>query len=138
MRARRPALLAPILAVAVLTAGCSGDDPQPATKPTATASPTASGLPAGTPVPELLSGVRCNPDDDGVWAAVGVVSNPTKNPVSYQVSAQVGPADGAGPATTRRLVDVAAGTKVRFRLDEIPTSSPDGPCHLQLLALQPD
>lgn len=126
------------LSVLLVVAGCSGGAPDPATKPTPTAAPTASGLPTGTPVPELLSGVRCASDDDGVWAAVGTVTNPTKNPVSYQVSAQVGPADGSGPATTLRLADVAAGKKARFRLEEIPTSSPDGPCHLQLLALQPD
>lgn len=136
MRARPPALAATLIAAALLTTACSGDD-APAARATPSASPTAQGLPEGTSVPELLSGVRCNPDDDGVWRAVGVVTNPTRNPVSYQVTAQVGPADGEGPATTRRLVDVAAGQKVRFRLDEIPTSSPEGPCHLQLLALPP-
>ncbi len=136
MHLRHPALAAPLLVVALAASACSGGD-EPAARPTPSASPTAEGLPEGTAVPELLSGVRCNPNDEGVWAAVGVVTNPTKNAVSYQVTAQVGPADGAGPATTRRLVDVKAGQKVRFRLDEIPTSSPDGPCHLQLLALPP-
>lgn len=136
MRAR-PGLLAALLPALLLLAGCSDDGPEPAARATPTASPTAEGLPDGTPVPELLSGVRCVADDDGVWTALGVVTNPTKNAVSYQVTAQVGPADGGGPATTRRLVDVKGGQKVQFRLDEIPTSSPDGPCHLQLLALPP-
>lgn len=134
----RPVLLAALLSTGLTLSACGGGDgPEPGARATPTGAPTAEGLPDGTPVPELLSGVRCNPDADGVWLAIGAVTNPTKNPVSYQVTAQVGPADGGGPAATRRLVDVRGGQTVRFRLEEIPTSSPDGPCHLQLLALPP-
>lgn len=131
-RRRGRLLVAASLASLVVLAGCSGSDAPEAPDPTTTAN---GDLPEGRPAPELLSSVRCNPDGDGVWAAVGSVKNPTENPVDYQVSAQVGAADGDVAATTRQLVDVAAGATVRFRLDAIPTSSPDGPCHVQLLVL---
>jgi hypothetical protein len=136
MRAR-PGLLAALLPALLLVVGCSGDGPDPAARATPSASPTAEGLPDGTAVPELLSGVECAADDEGVWSASGVVTNPTKNAVSYQVSAQVGPAGGTSPAVTLLLDDVAGGAEQPFVLADVPTSSPDGPCHLQLLALPP-
>lgn len=136
MRARHlaSAVLLPVLSLGAT--GCSGGS-DPATRPAPSASPTAEGLPTGRSAPELLSAVECSRDGDGTWSATGLVSNPTKNKASYQVSAQVGPADGTSPAATRRLDDVAAGAEQPFLLTDIPTSSPDGPCHLQLLVLPP-
>lgn len=133
----RPLVLAVVVPVlAVTAAACSGgSDPDGSATPSA--SPTAEGLPEGRSAPELLSGVECSRDEDGTWSATGVVSNPTRNPASYQVSAQVGPAGGSTPAATRRLDGVAAGADQPFLLTDIPTSSPDGPCHLQLLVLPP-
>lgn len=136
MRAR-PLLLALVVPVLAVTASACSGGSGPASAPAPSASPTAEGLPAGRSAPELLSGVECSRDGDGTWSATGLVSNPTKNTASYQVSAQVGPADGSSPAATRRLDDVAAGKQQPFLLTDIPTSAPDGPCHLQLLVLPP-
>lgn len=127
---------APIAAVALLLvlAGCgSGDDAAPAPEPSAP-NDAPAGLPQGSAVPELLSGVECR-SDDGTWNARGTVENPTKSRASYQVTVQVGPPGTAGPAATKRLDDVEPDSKVSFELTEIPAASADGPCHVQLLAL---
>lgn len=136
MHTRHLAAAVLLPALALTAAACSsGSDSQ--AKPKPSASPTADGLPEGRSAPELLSAVQCSRDTDGTWSATGVISNPTKNKADYQVSAQVGPADGAAPAATRRIDAVAAGGKQPFMLADIPTSAPDGPCHLQLLVLPP-
>jgi hypothetical protein len=90
----------------------------------------------GTPVPEALSDLRCERDEDGTWSASGVVSNHGAHPATFQVTVHVGPADGhSAPAETRRVSSVQKNGSVGFELDEIQARSVDGPCHVQVLML---
>lgn len=112
-------------------------------KTTATEQPVMDGaLPQvadGKPAPAALTDVTCSrDDDDGTWTASGAVSNDTKKPVTYQVTVHVGPADGQGaPASTKRINAVQPNGSVGFDLGEIEPGSDDGPCHVQVLALDP-
>jgi hypothetical protein len=138
MRIRTAVSVALMLAVT----GCSGD-----AKPKAGASsepqkkvamdgalPNVAG---GMSAPEALSDFACERDDKGTWTASGAVTNRTKEPVSFQVTVHVGNVDGQGqPASTKRISSVQKNGSVGFELAEIETGgSADGPCHVQVLAL---
>jgi len=134
MRMRSAAVLALMLA---LTA-CGGGDAKPKAEASKQAAMGGSlpNVADGIPVPEALSDFVCKRDDKGRWTASGAVTNRTKEPVSFQVTVHVGTADGQGaPASTRRITSVQKNGSVGFELDEIETGSPDGACHVQVLAL---
>jgi hypothetical protein len=138
MRMRSAVVLALVLA---LTA-CGGGDAKPrAEASNAPAKKAAMGgaLPNvadGTSTPEALSDFVCKRDDKGTWKASGAVTNRSKESVSYQVTVHVGSADGQGaPASTKRISSVQKNGSVGFELDEIETKTPDGRCHVQVLAL---
>jgi hypothetical protein len=138
MRMRSAAVLALMLA---LTA-CGGGDAKPdAEASNAPAKKAAMGgaLPRvadGMPVPEALSDFVCKRDDKGDWKASGAVTNRSKDPVSFQVTVHVGSADGQGaPASTKHISAVQKNGAVGFEVDEIETRTPDGRCHVQVLAL---
>ena len=138
MRMRSAAVLALMLA---LTA-CGGGDAKPKAEASdAPAKKAAMGgaLPNvadGVPVPEALSDFVCTKDDKDNWKASGAVTNRSNEPVSFQVTVHVGSADGQGaPASTKRISSVQKNGSVGFELDEIETGSPDGACHVQVLAL---
>lgn len=137
MRMRSAAVLALML---VLTA--CGDDQKTATD----ASPAPAkkvaldgALPhvaGGTSMPEALSDFVCKRDGKGEWTASGAVTNRSKEPVSFQVTVHVGSADGRGaPASTKHISSVQKNGSVGFELDEIDTKTPDGACHVQVVAL---
>ncbi len=153
--------LAVVLAVVLALGGCGGDSSkakpsaQPSAQPTATKSPATSKkatkkasaskpaldaalpqIPDGTPAPEALLDFACARDDKGRWRASGAVKNGTDTSVTYQVTVHVGPADGDGAAArTKRIAGVQAHGSARFDLGKIETRAPDGPCHVQVLAL---
>lgn len=138
MRMRSAAVLALMLAVTA----CGGGDAEPKAKALdAPAKKAAMGgaLPNvadGVPVPEALSDFVCTKDDKDIWKASGAVTNRSNDPVSFQVTVHVGSADGQGaPASTRRISSVQKNGSVGFELDDIETGSPDGACHVQVLAL---
>jgi hypothetical protein len=52
------------------------------------------------------------------------------------VTVHVGTVDGQGaPASSKHISSVQKNGSVGFELDEIETGSPDGSCHVQVLAL---
>jgi hypothetical protein len=142
MRIRHAVVLALVLA---LTA-CGGDaTPDAKSTPKATSTPAKKvaldgSLPQvaeGQPVPDALREFVCTRNEKkGTWRATGAVVNDTKKPATFQVTAHVGPADGQGAAArTKRIASVQAHGSVRFDLGAIESRSPDGPCHVQVLAL---
>ena len=135
MRMRSAAVLALMLA---LTA-CGGGDAKPKDDAPTKKVAMDGALPNvanGISVPEALSDFVCKRDDKGTWTASGAVTNRTKEPVTFQVTVHVGSADGQGaPASTKRISSVQKNGSVGFELDEIETGSPDGACHVQVLAL---
>ena len=138
MRMRSAAVLALLLA---LTA-CGGGDAKPkaeASDPPAKKVAMGGALPnvaEGVPVHGVLSDFVCKRDDKGDWKATGAVTNRTKDPVTFQVTVHVGSADGQGaPASTKRISSVQKNGSVGFEIDEIETDTPDGDCHVQVLAL---
>lgn len=136
--------LAAVLALMLALAACGGGS-DPGAKPTKTASSSTAkqaldaSLPQvadGTPVPAALSGFECSRDDKGNWRASGAVTNDAKKAQTFQVTVHVGPADGEGAAArTKRIVAVQARGSVRFDLGTIESHSPEGPCHVQVLAV---
>lgn len=138
MRMRSAVVLALMLA---LTA-CGGDAEPKADASKAAAKKAAmdGALPNvadGRSMPEALSDFVCDRDDKGTWKASGAVTNRSKEPVSFQVTVHVGTADGQGaPASTKRISSVQKNGSVGFELDEIETRSPDGACHVQVIALE--
>jgi hypothetical protein len=139
MRIRLVAVLALMLAL-----GACGGGENPSAKPTkASTSPAKQALDAslpqvadGTPVPAALSGFECTRDDKSTWRASGAVTNDGKKPRTFQVTVHVGPADGQGAAArTKRITAVQPHGSVRFDLGTIESRSPDGPCHVQVLAV---
>jgi hypothetical protein len=138
MRMRSAAVLALMLA---LTA-CGGGDGKPkagasdAPKKQAAMGGSLPNVADGIPVPEALSDFVCKRDDKGRWTASGAVTNRTTEPVSFQVTVHVGTVDGQGaPASSKHISSVQKNGSVGFELDEIETGSPDGSCHVQVLAL---
>lgn len=137
--------IAVVLAATLALGGCGGSDSTTAAstpKPAASTPKPALGaslprIPDGTPTPEALSDFACDRDDKDVWRATGAVKNTTSSSVTFQVTVHVGPADGDGAvARTQRIAGVQANGSVRFDLGKIKTGSPDGPCHVQVLALR--
>ena len=62
--------------------------------------------------------------------------NASRKSATFQVTAHVGPADGQGAkARTKRIAAVQANGSVRFDLGELDAGSADGPCHVQVVAL---
>ncbi|HWV25854.1 MAG TPA: hypothetical protein VNZ66_01420 [Aeromicrobium sp.] len=136
-------------ALLVLTACASGSsEPEPTSTPAAGAQPSTAPTEKaekqtaevpfadfdGTPAPEVLSSFRCF-QDDKTWTAAGDLVNSGKDLASFQVTVQVGPADGtAQAARTTRLEQIAAGGSVAFEITKIPVQG-DGPCHVQVLRL---
>jgi hypothetical protein len=130
-----------VLALMLALAGCGGATPD--AKPKASSSPTKQALDGalpqvadGAPAPAALSQFECTRDDKGTWSATGAVKNDAKTPETFQVTVYVGPADGDGAAArTKRIDAVQAHGSVRFDIPKVETRSPDGPCHVQVLAL---
>ena len=138
MRMRSAVVLALMLA---LTA-CGGGDAKPKAEASSAPAKKAAmdgALPNvadGRSMPEALTDFVCKRDDKGDWKASGAVTNRSKEPVSFQVTVHVGSADGQGaPASTKHISSVQKNGSVGFELDEIETKSPDGACHVQVLAL---
>ena len=137
MRMRSAVVLALMLALT----GCGGDAKPKADASDAPAKKVAmdGALPnvaEGMSVPEALSDFACGRDDKGTWKASGAVTNRTKEPVTFQVTVHVGSADGRGePASTKRISSVQKNGSVGFELVEIESRAADGPCHVQVLAL---
>lgn len=123
----------------VLAACGGGSDPAPtatadATGTTPTTQPTTLS-PKGVPVPEALSGFRCEKDAEGAWNASGQLSNDSKSKAAYQVTIYIGQATGGEErAKTKQVPSVAAGGSVDFVINKIPAPNDDGPCHVQVLA----
>ena len=130
-----------VLALMLVLSACGiGDDkPKANPKPAATKAALDGALPnvaEGESMPEALSDFTCNRDDKGAWSATGAVTNRSSKPVSFQVTVHVGAEDGQGaPASTKRISSVQKNGSVGFEIDEIETRAPDGPCHVQVLAL---
>ena len=82
-----------------------------------------------------------DPENNHYWfpstgATVMLYVNTTKKPTTFQVTAHVGPADGSGAkARTKRIAAVQGNGSFRFDLGELEAGSPDGPCHVQVVAL---
>ena len=131
-----------LVAVSALTlalTACGGGTPtaDPSDEPTKAALdgalPTVS---EGVLVPGALEEFTCRRDDNGTWTASGAVVNASKKATSFQITAHVGPADGSGvKARTKRIAAIQAKGSVRFDLGELEAGSPDGPCHVQVVAL---
>lgn len=131
--------LALVSALALALTACGGGTPtaDPSDEPTKAALdgalPNVSG---GVLVPGALKEFTCTRDDEGTWTASGAVVNTTKKPTTFQVTAHVGPADGSGAkARTKRIAAVQGNGSFRFDLGELEAGSPDGPCHVQVVAL---
>jgi hypothetical protein len=131
--------LAAVSALTLALTACGGGTPtaDPSDKPTKAALegalPNVSG---GTVVPSALQEFTCRRDDKGTWTASGAVVNASKKAISFQVTAHVGPADGSGAkARTKRIAAIQPKGSVRFDLGEIEAASADGPCHVQVVAL---
>ena len=129
------------VALILVLAGCGGSDDQPAKTTTTSAAPTTATTkptvtpPKGTPAPEALSKFRCVKNAKGVWNTSGYLSNDTKAKVTFQVTVYIGEAAGGEErARTRQVANVAAGGSTRFFLKNVPATSDDGPCHVQVLA----
>lgn len=123
-----------VSAVALLAlAGCSGGgDPAPAATTAAPGAGATIGVPSGTAAPEALSAFRCNAVKDKTWVAAGFVANDGKQPVTYQVTVYVGPADGqTRPGRTLEVPKVAAGGSSRFEITDIAAGG--STCHVQVL-----
>ena len=137
-----PMRSAAVLALMLALTACGGGDAKPKTDASKAAAKKAAmdgALPNvadGRSAPEALSDFVCKRNDKGDWTASGAVTNRSKEPVSFQVTVHVGTADGQGaPASTKRISSVQKNGSVGFELDEIETKSPDGSCHVQVLAL---
>lgn len=130
------------VALLLVLAGCgAGSDDQPAGPATTTPPPTKATTkptvapPKGTPAPEALSKFRCAKTSKGVWNSSGFVANKTKTKVTFQVTVYVGEAAGGDEkAKTRQVDNVAAGGSTRFVINNLPATSDEGPCHVQVLA----
>jgi hypothetical protein len=141
MRIRLAVVLA--LMLALPACGFGDDEPKAKPKPAATSPAKNAALDGALPnvaegrsMPEALSDFTCKRDDQGTWSASGAVSNRSSKPVSFQVTVHVGAEDGQGaPASTKRISSVQKNGSVGFELDEIETRTPDGSCHVQVLAL---
>lgn len=139
-----------VVAVALLLvlAACGGGGSEPKNSSSGTPSSAASSQtgvtptpqpttakPTGVPVPEALSGFRCEQDTEGDWNAWGLLSNDGKNKVTYQVTVYIGQATGGEEqAKTKQIPSVAAGGSVKFRISKVPAPTDGGPCHVQVLA----
>jgi hypothetical protein len=129
--------LVSVLLVLLTACGGGDDEAAPATTDGETAAATktepASAAPAGTPVPEALSGFRCERNASGEWNALGVVANPAKSKAVFQVTVYVGVANGGEEQAATTEVTVAAGGSAEFSLKRLPATDPEGPCHVQVL-----
>jgi hypothetical protein len=130
------------VALLLVLAGCgAGSDDQPADPATTTPPPTKAtpkptvAPPKGAPAPEALSKFRCAKTSKGVWNSSGFLANKSKTKVTFQVTVYVGEAAGGDEkAKTRQVDNVAAGGSTRFVINNLPATSDDGPCHVQVLA----
>ncbi|RYJ07590.1 MAG: hypothetical protein EON52_00465 [Actinomycetales bacterium] len=129
MKTAVPALVATLL----LLSGCSGGGSTAAPEASGSASPSLDVPVEGQPAPDALRSFQCRADAEGDWNAEGRIANPAKTAHSYSVTAQVGPADGEQVTAKRVKVTVPARSTESFLLPKLPTSSPDGPCHLRVV-----
>lgn len=126
------------VALLVVLAACSGGSSEPSGP--ATTAAAGAGVaptnppPTGVPVPEALSGFRCEDDGAGAYTASGAVTNRAKAAVTFQVTVNVGQA-GAAPqaAATKQLPKVGAGDSVTFEITKIPIVDASGACHVQVV-----
>lgn len=127
-------------ALLVVLAGCGGgSDPEPAppatTTPAVAVEPTVV-PPKGTPTPEALSMFRCEKDTNNLWNASGVLANPGRSTVTFQVTIHIGEATGGDTeARTTRVPSVSPGGSTPFAVKDLPgPKTGDAPCHVQVLA----
>ena len=125
------------VALLVVLSACSGGSGEP--EKAATTAPPSAGAPTnppptGTPVPQALSGFRCEPDAAGTYTATGALTNRTKATVTFQVTVNVGvPGAAAQSAMTKQLPKIGAGDSVTFELTKVPVADPSGTCHVQVV-----
>lgn len=137
----RTVVVALLLVLAACGGGTPDEDPKaspsaPKTTVTKTTPAPTPAVATGTPAPAALSQFRCRPDAKGVWNASGVVSNSSKNKVTFQVTVVIGEATGeAAKARTKQLASIAAKSSVSFVITKIPAPKAGGPCHVQVLAV---
>jgi hypothetical protein len=134
-----------VVVLLLVLAGCGAGSDGGGT-PAATVQPAGDGAapstapavkpPSGAPMPEALSKFRCRPDDDkGLWVARGVLANPTKSTMTFQVTVYVGEATGSDEqARTRQVPNIAAGGSTTFVVARVPAPGDGGRCHVQVLA----
>jgi hypothetical protein len=132
-----------VVVLLLVLAGCgAGSDgagtPAATVQPAGDAAPSTAPTvrpPSGAPMPEALSKFRCRPDDKGLWVARGVLANPTKSAMTFQVTVYVGEATGGDEqARTRQVPNIAAGGSTTFVVGRVPAPGDGGPCHVQVLA----
>lgn len=134
-------MLAVVLLLTLLAACAGGSESSGPAKPSTAATSASTAAPtkpaSGTPMPEALSKFRCGQDAKNVWAASGVVANPGKSAVTFQVTVYIGAANGGEEAArTSQVPSVAAGGSARFAIKDVPgPKTADAPCHVQVLAL---
>lgn len=112
--------------------GCGGGSAEPG--PSATPSASVPADQQGTPAPQALSDLSCAATDQGTWTATGALANDADQPVTYRVTAYVGPADGVprrGVGTT--VESVEADESARFEITGIPPHGEAPTCHVQVL-----
>ncbi|MET0468099.1 MAG: hypothetical protein ABW075_04950 [Aeromicrobium sp.] len=127
------------LSLLLVLAACGGSDESPSTDAStpAASAPVASPTvapPTGDPVPEALSGFRCEPDGAGAYRASGALKNATKASVTFHVTVHVGtPSAAPQSAKTTDVPTVKGGASVQFAVDGIPAPAEGGTCHVQVL-----
>lgn len=125
------AMAAGVMTGVLMLAGCGGDpDPQPSEpEPQET---TESGLAEGEPDMGALTGFTCQADDDGQWAATGVIANREETSETYEVTVLVADSD-AGNAKSTLLEQVQPDESATFEIAEIPPNGEDPSCRVTVI-----
>ncbi|TSD62550.1 hypothetical protein [Aeromicrobium piscarium] len=120
------------LMVAVVLAGCSGEDPQP--RPSEPTESAESGLAEGEPDMGALTSFTCQADEEGQWSATGVIANGEETSESYQVTVLVADSD-AGNAKSTLLDQVQPGESATFDIAEIPPNGEEPTCRVTVIRI---
>lgn len=123
--------IVPAVVAALLLAGCSAT-PSKTPPPSGSASPTPK---SNAYAPEALSEFRCGAERAG-WVARGILSNATKDSLSYQVTVYVGDASSSGTGITRRYENIKAGGSIPITIDKIPATGENGTCNVRVMTVK--